>query len=94
MFSRLGEINEVQSSIPSCINRVSTLHVKMDASLQVKRCTLVLTGYGANASSKERTEEEEQVSSNHVTVQEADDLDYGIKLAKAQETLEDGVEPR
>ena len=65
VFSHLTEINEVQSSIPSCIKRVSTLDVKVDDSLKVMRRVLILTGYGVKASSKERTKEEEQASSNY-----------------------------
>jgi len=62
----------------------------MDESLKVKRHALVLTGHGANASTKERTKEDEQASSNHITVQEVDGLDSEIELTKAPETLEDG----
>jgi len=59
VFSCLGEINQVQSSIPSCMKHVFTLDVKTNGSIKVKRCTLVLTGHGANASLKKRTKEEE-----------------------------------
>jgi len=52
MFSRLGEVNEIQSSIPSCMKRVSTLDVKNDGSLKVKRRTLVITNYDTNSNSK------------------------------------------
>jgi len=57
-FSRLGVINEVQSSVPSCIKRFSTLDVKMDGSLRVKRRTVVLTGQQKSSSSNEKLEEE------------------------------------
>ena len=62
VFNRLGKTNEIQSSIPSRMKRVSTLDVKVDDSLKVKRHVLVLTGHGAQASSKGRTKE--QASSN------------------------------
>ena len=68
MFSYLSKINEVQSSIPSCMKHVSTLDVKTDGSLKVKRRTLVLTSHGDNANLKEKTKEEEQASFNHITV--------------------------
>jgi len=55
VFSRLGKTNEVQSSIPSRMKCVSTLDVKVDDSLKVKGCVLILTGHGAKANSKERT---------------------------------------
>jgi len=54
-FSRLGKTNKVQSSIPSRMKRVSTLDVKVDNSLKVKRRVLILTHQGAKVSSKERT---------------------------------------
>ena len=41
------------------MKRVSTLEMKMADSLKVKMCVLVLTGDGANDSSKERTKDEE-----------------------------------
>jgi len=74
VFSRLGKINEVQSSIPSRMKRVFTLDVKVDDSLKVMRRVLVLTGHGAKASSKERTKEVEQASSNRAIIQGANDL--------------------
>jgi len=56
------------------MNFVSTSVVKADDSLKVRRHTLVRTSHEANASAKERTKEEEQASSNHVTIQEVDDF--------------------
>ena len=44
---------------------------------------LVITGYGTNSNSKEKAKEEEQVLSNHVTIQEINDLDADIELASA-----------
>ena len=58
VFSCLGEINKVQSSMPLCIKHVSTLDVKKDDSLRVKTCIPVPTGHGAIVRSKERTKEE------------------------------------
>jgi len=43
------------------MKRVSTLDVKVDDSLQIKRCLLVLTSHGDIARSKERTEEENKL---------------------------------
>ena len=40
-FRGLGVINEVQSSIPSRMKHFSTLDVKMDGSLRVKRCIVL-----------------------------------------------------
>jgi len=74
VFNRLGRINEVESSILSRMKHVSTLDVMVDDSLKVKRHILVLIGHGAKASSKERTKEEEQASSNCITSQEFDDF--------------------
>ena len=60
------------------MKRVSTLDVKKEDFLKAKRCTLVLTSHWANTSSKERTKEEEQAFSYHITVQKADELDSEI----------------
>jgi len=50
------------------MKRVSTLDVKVDDLLKVKRCTLVLTVHKAKASSKEGTKEKEQASLNRTTI--------------------------
>ena len=41
MFNQLNETNEVQSFVPSHMKCVSTLDVKIDGYLKVKRRTLV-----------------------------------------------------
>ena len=63
-FNYLGETNEVHSFIPSLINCISTLDVKTNGSLKVKRRTLVITGLKANSNSNGKVKEKEQVSSN------------------------------
>lgn len=78
MLSQISEINKVQSFIPLYLKCIPTLDVKIDESLKVKGCTLVLTSPGENVSSKERTQEEEQTSSNHIIIQEANNLDSEI----------------
>ena len=65
----------------------------MDDALKVKRCVLVLTSHGAIASSKGRTQEEEQAFSNHVTMQEVNELDSEIELIEATKAVEDGGKP-
>jgi len=89
-FSHLGLINEVQSSIPSRMKRFSSLDAKTDGSLRVKRHTVVFTGQQKNSGSNEAAEEEEVISSNHITIHECDDLDSGIELAETPKTFEDG----
>jgi len=74
VFSHLGKTNKVQSSISSRMKCVSTLDVKVNDSLKVKRRVLILTGLGAKANLKERTKEEEQTSSNRDTNQEVNAL--------------------
>ena len=69
----------------------STLDVKTDGSLRVKRCTVVFTGERKNSGSNEETEEEEVVPSNHITIHECDDSDSEIDLAETPETFEDGA---
>jgi len=80
VFSCLGVINEVQSSIPSHMKRSSTLDVKMDGSLRVKRRTMVLIGQQKSSISNEKSEEEQVASSNHITIRECDDLDSDSKI--------------
>jgi len=69
-FSRLGVINEVQSSIPSHMKHFSTLDVKMDGLLRVKGHTIVFTGQQKSSNSNEKPEEEQIASSNHITILE------------------------
>jgi len=73
VFNRLGEVNKVQSSVPSRMKSVSTLHVKNDGSLKVKRHTLVITSYETSPNSKGKIKDEEQTSSHPVTVREANE---------------------
>ena len=76
------------------MKRFSTLDVKMDGSLRVKRRTVVLTGQQNSSSSNEKSEEEQVASFNHITIRECDDSDLDsdseIKLAETPEKLEDG----
>jgi len=72
------------------MKRFSTLDVKTDGSLRVKRRTVVFTGQRKNSGSNEEAEKEEVVSSNHITIHECDDSDSEIELAKTAETFEDG----
>uniref|UniRef100_A0A7C9DQF5 Uncharacterized protein n=1 Tax=Opuntia streptacantha TaxID=393608 RepID=A0A7C9DQF5_OPUST len=73
MFSRLGEINEVQSSVPSRMKQIAAFDIKTDGSLKIKRCTMVITSYEASSNSKGKIKDEEQASSHPVTAWEADD---------------------
>jgi len=68
MFSRRGEVNEVQSFISSCMKCISTLDVKTNGSFKVKRRTLVITSYGTSSISKGKIKDEEQPSSHPITV--------------------------
>ena len=88
MFSHLGEVNEVQSSVLSRMKRVSTLNVKTNGSPKVKRHTLVFTSYKTSLNSKSKIKDKEQASSHPVTVWEADDLKAKTGSTEAPETLE------
>jgi len=90
VFNRLGQTREVQSSIPLHIKCILTLGVKTNDSLKVNRCTIVMIDCKVGSNSKEIAKEEEQASSNHVTVQEINQMDADIKMIKAPEILEDG----
>ena len=69
---------------------LSTLDVKTEGSLGVKRHTVVFTSRRVNRCPKEELKQEEQASSNHFTVREVDDFDAEIELMETPETLEDG----
>jgi len=62
IFSHLGEVNEIRSSVLSHMKCVSTLDVKTNGTLKVKRCTLVVTSCEANSNSKEKFKENGQAS--------------------------------
>jgi len=63
---------------------------KTDGSLKGKRRTLIITNYDASTNSKDEIKGKDQVFSNHITIQEADDLEIELKLAEAPKTLKDG----
>jgi len=68
----------------------SSLDVKIDNSLRVKRRTVVFTSQEKRSNSNDKAEKEEVVSSNHITIHECDNLDSEIELVETLETLEDG----
>ena len=90
VFSRLGDGNEVQSSIPSRMNRFSTPDVKIDGSLRVKRHTMIFTGQQSTSDSNKKGEQDEVASSHHIIGQECEDLDSEMELTETPKTLEDG----
>jgi len=69
------------------MKRVSTLVVKTDGSLKVKRCTLVITNYGTSSNSKGKIKDKEQPS-HPATVREANDLKGEIGSTEALEISE------
>ena len=76
------------------MKRVSTLDTKIDGSLKVKKHTLVITNCDSCSNSKDEIKDEDQVSSNHITSQEANDLETEVNPAEAPKTLEDGGQAR
>ena len=86
MFSRLGEVNEVQSFVPSCMKCVFAFDVKTNGSLKVKRRTLVITSYETSSNSNGKIKDEEQPSSHPITIQEADDLEDDTKSVEVPNT--------
>jgi len=91
VFNRLGETNEVQSSISSRMKLVPTLDVKTDGTLEVMRRIRVITNYEASSKEKEKIKGDEQASFYPITVREADDLEDGTELAETPETLENTI---
>ena len=72
------------------MKRFSSLDVKTDGSLRVKRRTVIFTGQQKNSDSNKEAKEEEVVSSNHITIHECDHSDSEIELAETPKTFEDG----
>jgi len=66
------------------------MDVKIDGSLKIKRCTLVINNCKASSNSKDEIKDKEQVSSNHVTVWEDDDLEVEVEPVEVPKTLEGG----
>ena len=83
-------INEIQSSIPFCIRGFSSLDAKTDRPLRVKRHTVIFTGQQNYSNSNEEMDEQEAVSSNHITTYACDNLDSKIELVKTPEAFKDG----
>jgi len=88
VFRHLGEVNEVQSFVPSSMKCVSTLDAKTNGSLKVKSCTLVITSYGTSSNSKSKIKDKEQPSSHPVTIREADVLEDDTQSAEVPNILE------
>jgi len=88
VLSRLGKLNEVQSSVPSSRKRVSTLGVKTDGSLKVKICTLVITNYGTSSNSRGKIKDEEKPSPHPFIVWETGDLKAESRSNEALEIPE------
>jgi len=86
MFSHLGDVNEVQSSVASCMKRISTLDITSDGSLKVNRQNLVITNCEVSSTSKEKIKGNGQASFNLVTILEVDDLEDDTESAKASKT--------
>jgi len=61
VFNQLGDRNEVQSAIPSSIKWFSTLHVKIDGSLRVKRRIVVFTSQQDNSDTNKEDEQEKVI---------------------------------
>ena len=90
VFNRLGDTNEVRSSIPSRMKRLSTLDVKTEGSLRVKRRTVILIGQQSNPDSNKEEERGEMASSHHITGREYEDSNSETELTETPKTLEDG----
>jgi len=82
VFNRLGELNEVQSFVPSHMKCIFTLDVKTNGTLKVKRRTLVITSYKTNSNSKGEIKDEEQPSSHPFTIRETNDLEDNTQSAE------------
>jgi len=89
-FDHLDDTNEVQSSIPSHMKQFSTLDVKIDGSLRVKRHTVVFMGQQGNSDSSEKKGQENVASFNNIVVRACEDSTLEIELVEIPETFEDG----
>ena len=70
VFGHLGEINEVQSTIPSRMKHLLTLDVYIDGSLRVTMYIVVFTSHSANLSPNKEVKQVEHSSSSHIIAQE------------------------
>jgi len=84
VFTRLSEVKEVQSFIPSC----TTLDVKTDGSLKVERHTLVITNCKASSTSKGKSQGDGQASFHPITICEAVHLEDDSESTEALEIPE------
>ena len=72
------------------MKRLSTLDIKTEGSLRVKRRTVILTGQQSNPDSNEEELRREMASSHHITSREYEDSDSEMELAETPKTHEDG----
>jgi len=70
------------------MKRISTLDIKTDGSLKVKRCILVITSCEGSSNSNEKIEGGGQASFYLVTIREADNLENETESAEAPKTFE------
>jgi len=68
------------------MKRISTLDVRIDDSLKVKGCTLVITSWEASSNSREKIKRDGQASSHPISLSKVDDLEAKTRLAEAPET--------
>ena len=61
------------------MKQFSTLSVKTNAALKVKRHTVVFTGQQGNFDTSKGYEQEEVTFSKHITAQECEDLAKNVK---------------
>ena len=72
------------------MKRFSTLDIKTEGLLRVKRRIVIFTGQQSNPDSNKREGQDEVASSYHTMVRECEDSDLEIELAETPKTLEDG----
>jgi len=70
------------------MKHISTLDVKTDGSIKVKKHTLVITSYETNSNTKGKIKDEEQACSHHITIWEAGDLKAETGSTEAPKTPE------
>ena len=90
VFNHLGDTNEVQSSIPSRMKRFSTLDIKTEGLLRVKRRTVIFTDQQNNFELNKEEGQDEIAPSRHIIVRECEDSDSEIEIVETPKTLEDG----
>ena len=69
---------------------LSILDTKRDGSLRVNKCIVFFTSQQSNSNSYKKDGQEDVISSNHIAIQECEDLNSKIQLVETLDSVKDG----